>query len=434
MKKFYALILPALLLTASCKHKDEPEPAYHSGEADLSCYIAIGNSLTAGYSSGSLYRSGQKNSYPAIMAKCFGQVGGGDFVQPLLPGEAGWPGRKYILGTVTNCADSTYEGYILYNGPDDTQGSTQNISNQGPFNNLGIPGVRCIDFLTAGYSLFNYYATHMFAHPDQALMDIIPQKRATFFSLWLGSNDVLGYATSGGTGLTEGVGLNDISPLNVFQSAYDTLVNRLTANKAKGILITIPDITQIPYFTTIASKGLDLTAQAANDLNQYYQNANIRFTAGKNYYVISDTASPLGFRKMESGEYLLLTIPLDSLTCGTWGTTTPIADKYVLTRTETNAIQQATQNFNQVITTAAANHHLALMNASDYLQAINKGITAEGLHFDGRFIRGGVFSLDGIHLTEQGYALIANQMIQTINTYYHAQIPTIKISSYKGIE
>lgn len=434
MKKVYFLLLSAVLFITSCKHSDEPGPEYHSGDADLSCYIAIGNSLTAGYSAGSLYRSGQENSYPAILAKSFQQVGGGDFTQPLLPGEAGWPEPKYVLGTLTNCMGNTYDGSVFYNGPDDTQGSDQNISNQGPFNNLGIPGVRCIDFLTAGYPFFNPYSNRMFATPEKALMDIIPQERATFFSLWLGSNDVLGYATSGGTGLTEGMGLNDISPLRFFENSYDTLVSRLTANGAKGILITIPDITQIPYFTTIAADGLNLSAQQADDLNQYYQNANINFVAGKNYYVIADSLAAGGFRKMTSDEYLLLTIPLDSLTCGTWGKTTPIPDEYVLTNDEVNAIQQATQNFNQVITNAAASHSLALMDANAYLQTINKGITEEGLYFDTKFLTGGVFSLDGIHLTEQGYALMANKLIGTINTFYHAQIPMAKVSQYRRID
>src|SRR5690606_29722833 len=97
-----------------------------------------------------------------------------------------------------------------------------------------------------GYVSLNYYAKRMFSQATVPLMNLIPQSRATFFSVWLGGNDVLGYATSGGTGAVSGTALDDISPLDYFTANYDTLINRLTANGAKGILMTIPDITQIP--------------------------------------------------------------------------------------------------------------------------------------------------------------------------------------------
>jgi hypothetical protein len=60
MKKYFALILLALLFLASCSNDDaaggpitppEPEPdEYTIGTADFSTYVAVGNSLTAGYS------------------------------------------------------------------------------------------------------------------------------------------------------------------------------------------------------------------------------------------------------------------------------------------------------------------------------------------------------------------------------------------------
>ena len=37
---------------------------YTSGNADLTKYVAVGNSLTAGYADGALYITGQNNSYP----------------------------------------------------------------------------------------------------------------------------------------------------------------------------------------------------------------------------------------------------------------------------------------------------------------------------------------------------------------------------------
>ena len=38
---------------------------------DLSRYVAIGDSITAGYADGALYFDGQKNAYPNILAAQF---------------------------------------------------------------------------------------------------------------------------------------------------------------------------------------------------------------------------------------------------------------------------------------------------------------------------------------------------------------------------
>ena len=65
------------------------EGFYDAGDADFSNYVSLGNSLTAGYADGALYRSGQEDSYPNIMAEQFGFVGGGDFTQPLTSDNLG---------------------------------------------------------------------------------------------------------------------------------------------------------------------------------------------------------------------------------------------------------------------------------------------------------------------------------------------------------
>ena len=62
---------------------------YSSGTANLSKYVSVGNSLTAGYADGALYITGQNNSYPNIMAQQFSFAGGGDFTQPLMNDNLG---------------------------------------------------------------------------------------------------------------------------------------------------------------------------------------------------------------------------------------------------------------------------------------------------------------------------------------------------------
>ena len=79
--KLYIAAALALLAIASCKPTlDEYTPS--AGSLNFSKYVAIGNSLTAGYADGGLYLEGQKVGYPNLIAEQLKQVGGGEFKSP----------------------------------------------------------------------------------------------------------------------------------------------------------------------------------------------------------------------------------------------------------------------------------------------------------------------------------------------------------------
>src|ERR1700693_4719534 len=126
MKKFnkYIYILAALILLGSCK----PEISIikpSKGSADFSHYIAIGNSLTAGYADGGLYLEGQQNSYPSIIAKQMLAVGGGQFRQPLF-----------------NTAQANGSGYLSLTGfnADGTPITTPVTNNLAIAGQINVPG------------------------------------------------------------------------------------------------------------------------------------------------------------------------------------------------------------------------------------------------------------------------------------------------------
>ena len=95
MKIRNILLLFALALLFACKPEID-DFTTTNGEADFTKYVAIGNSLTAGYTSGDLFKSGQENSYPAILANQFEAAGGGEFKQPLMLDEFGF-GKRLLL-------------------------------------------------------------------------------------------------------------------------------------------------------------------------------------------------------------------------------------------------------------------------------------------------------------------------------------------------
>lgn len=434
MKQLFIAGLAALAFAGCKPHLSTPD--YNGGSLDFTRYVAVGNSLTAGYASGSLCRSGQESSYPAILANQFAAFGGGAFVQPLLKSETGYPSPKLVLGYSTDANGVTTLGPIPNPAPSDTAGDGNSIAAQGPFNNLGVPGIRAIDFLIPGYGMLNPYAKRFFSSLSATPLAELGRMSPTFFTAWIGNNDVLGYATSGGSGSTNGGFLdqNAISNPQLFAVALDSVVNRMTAGGAKGVLMSIPDVTAIPFFTTIPYNGLVLTRQGQVDsLNTVYAGTGIAFKLGQNPFVIADNSVPLlKRRQMKEGEYVCLTVPQASLKSGL-GSIQPIPGQYILDETEVANVRNTTATFNGMIAQEAAAHNLAFVNMGAFLSTITSGILYNGVSFNTQFVTGGVFSLDGVHLTPRGYAFAANEIIRNINAHYNANIPMVDVNAYHGL-
>lgn len=409
--------------------------APQKGDLDLTHYVAIGNSLTAGYSNGTLYLSGQQNSYPAILAGQFAEAGGPTaFKQPYLLDDNGYPGLKTVLGYTIDCATGQNTlGPVTYTGTVNAA-NDNNISTDGPFNNIGIPGVRLIDFSIPFYANFNPYSKRFMSTAEKAgtLQAYAISQKPTFFSCWLGNNDVLGYASAGGMGSASGVGMSDITPLANFTTTYKALIDGLVANGSKGILITIPDITSTPAFSTIPYNGLVLARQGqADSLNAAYAPLGITFSVGANPFIIADATAPGGRRKMKEGELIILSAA-NNIKCNGWGSIIPLPDDYTLDLEEVGNINTATIAFNNVIRDNASRNNLALLDAYTYLKSIQPGIVWNGASYGATFVSGSLFSMDAVHLTPRGYALVANQIITSINQHYNSSIAQVDINNYDG--
>src|SRR5207302_926840 len=105
----------------------------------------------------------------------------------------------------------------------------------------------------------------------------------------------------------------------------------------------------------------------------------------------------------------------------------PIDDAGVLTAAEVVTVQSQVTAFNQVIATQAqaANATLVDINAL-FKQVSTSGLTINGYTGTTTFL-GGFFSLDGIHPTNTGYAVVANKFIDTMNTAIITKIPDVAL-------
>jgi len=521
MKVKYIVLLTAFLAFVSCNEPEDvlPESAIEemvepialtSGSANFSTFVSLGNSLTAGFTDNALFMAGQQNSFPNMLSAKFALAGGGTFSQPLtndnigglliggnqLPGfnprlvfgGAGPVPLSAVIGPVSPTTD------IALNNP------------AGPFNNMGVPGAKSFHLLAPGYGnlgnvslgLANPYFVRMTGStPDASVLELAMGQSPTFFTLWIGNNDVLGYALSGGDG-TNPITPSDGPPGVGFDQSYGALIATLTGGGAQGAVANIPDVTSIPHFTTVPHNPLDPTNPdfgpqiptlngIFGQLNQVYAflqaperaiefsstaasevvirdetltdlsaqiagvlNASPTFPAFVQSFGLPAEAAPLvaallgntyGQTREATADDLFV-LPSSSI-IGTVNTesvgalmaqglsqelagqfsvegiTLPLADKWVLLPSEQAEIKTATDSFNATIASAASSAGLAFVDANTLMQTLaNGGFTYGDYTLTANLVTGGAFSLDGVHPTARGYALIANEFMKAIDATY----------------
>lgn len=86
-----------------------------------------------------------------------------------------------------------------------------------------------------------------------------------------------------------------------------------------------------------------------------------------------------------------------------------------------------------MIRNLASNFNLALVETNTAYQKLFSGFTYNGVNLDARFVSGGAFSLDGIHLNARGNAILTNEFIKAINQKFNTKIPILNPLNYNGI-
>jgi hypothetical protein len=444
MKKIFLIFLSLALFTA-CERKIDTFTV-SNGSADFKKYIAVGNSLFAGYADGALYHNGQKYSIPNLIAGQLQLAGSGPFVQPMVNSEfgVGFTGSapKLKLGLSTGCDGVTSLGPV----PD--IGAKDPLAPVGyDVNNFAVPGAKSFHILAPHYGdpallplgLANPYFFRFAKSAASSVLGDAMAANATFFTLWLGDNDVLSYALSGGVADT-------ITSPGFFQTVMGGVLQGLTTNGAKGVIATIPDVTAIPFFTTIPYNGLVLPRQSLVDsINGAMANVyHLPFVyhVGPNPFLVADPTStnPFKVRMMQPGELVLLTVPQDSMKCFGMGIISrltfvpyPIPKQFILNLDDIAKLQAATAAYNQIIPGLANTFNLGVVDMNVKLTQLQKGIVWDGITLSTTFVTGGAFSLDGIHLNPRGCALAANFFIEAINKKYNSTVPLVDVTKYPGV-
>jgi hypothetical protein len=453
IKNFKWLVLVSLTFMA-CNNDDEAVTVIDSsdglpltsGSANFSKYVALGNSLTSGFSDGALFKRGQEGAYTNILAQQFKLVGGGEFKIPYTNDNTGgllfggqvnpaFGPRLYFNGTAP----------VPVSGTPTTEVLNPAIPAAGPYNNTGVPGAKSFHLLSPTYGAAaglangtaNPYYVRFAPNGTTSVLAYAMSQTPTFFSLWIGNNDVLGYATTGGDGtnpITPATGAAGVG----FDGTYAALLTTLTSGGAKGVVANIPYVTSIPFFKTVPYNPLTASAigkgnvavgtATINALNtQLYgplKQALTAFGAGSRINLLSTTAANPLLIKDESLPNLSAQLTLAFASLGpqnaafygavfgqarqatatdlvllttqsaisaaptaadsglgvappaplnSFGITYPLQDKHVLIPTEIAELKTATDAFNGTIKTLADSKGLAFVDANAIMKQIDEG-------------------------------------------------------------
>ena len=229
-----------------------------SGDLNLSKYVAIGNSLTAGFMDNALYTSGQAHSFPNLLAQQFqiSGIGGGAFNQPDIGSANGFSGTDgtNIFGRLELSLS------LLRPVPTVGELPTPYGGDKAALNNFGVPGMRLVDVADAGLAARNGLYGRFASQPgvSTVLGDALAAN-PTFFSFWLGNNDILGYAAGGGA--NEAL----ITDAGAFQASLTQALGGLVQSGAQGVVMTIPQIILAPFFRAVPYNAIPMTDQATVD-------------------------------------------------------------------------------------------------------------------------------------------------------------------------
>jgi lysophospholipase L1-like esterase len=444
------IILSLFIVFMGCtlEEPDVKKTESNTGSYDLSRYVAIGNSLTAGYQSGSLVDIHQKYSFPKLIA---GQLGIGTFEQPTVS----YPGMPNIMVLESLTGDIGYaEG----------TGAPTNSGYGVPYNNLGIPGIVLADVDSATSKANSFSQSDLIdlilRNPtlgDKTVFQQAKMLQPTFITMWIGNNDVLGFASSGG------VSPIDPTPSATFQFLYNQLADSIAGLGATVAVATIPNVTDIPFFTTVGpmmAAGIAAAMQADTLVQGLFYQKHGNTSLSYDLTTLTEDDAPLitllggqytDFLGMPTGKwyrdvaaklgipvenYLATLIGIDTTQAFGFHPQNPWPDALTLDAGEVLTAQNAISDFNGFIETAANTNDFAFFDAYTFFGDVaQNGYTPEQTDLGtltAAYISGGLFSLDGVHPSNVGYAVLANEFIKAINAKFDINITEVNLRNVMG--
>ncbi|HEY0144268.1 MAG TPA: SGNH/GDSL hydrolase family protein [Thermoanaerobaculia bacterium] len=395
------------------------------GSADFTRFVAIGDSYGAGYVSGGIVAEHQYFSWPAIIARQVGYriceardtAASNCFAQPIVssPGIPSLLSLQNLQGSIVKLPG---------------QGQPLLLNFARPYNNLSVPGATVTDVITIKGNESQTSISALILRGIGTQLEQAIGQNPTFVAIWIGGNDLLGAVGSGNP--------NALTPVDRFRTSYETMLNALMARLPNAGLV----VGNLPT----SANSLPLVATVPPFLTN-----NGQVVLGPNGQPIFFVADLGGgqFGQLPAGSYVLLSAaaklrtgygipaafaqipPFNQLP----DVGKPLSDADVLTPTEIAAIVTRANEYNAVISQLASARGIPVADIKGLFDrvTVNPQTGAGGLNIGpirvtNAFVSGGFFSLDGVHLTDLGYILFANEYIKAINAGYGTKIPLASVT------
>jgi lysophospholipase L1-like esterase len=356
--------------------------------------VVIGDSLSAGFQNGSLLDSQQPNGWASLVAK----QANFSLALPLIAS----PGAPAVLELVS-----------LGPPPVIQQAGGISIGRDDPLTqpyDLAVPGHLLNDVIntapvlvpTSDEELITDLVLGFPLGDTKSQMNEAIALNPTAIFVWAGNDDALQADESGMP--------SSMTPVATFTQEFTQLLGTLhSQTKATLIVANIPDVTAIPYLTPAAT----VIATVATDtgLSQSQVAADLGIADGDLVNATGESEVETAIIQIKQGK-----------------TPTPLTDAGFLTAAEITQMQTTVDQYNSAISQEVTAVGGILIDIHAYFQTLQSGITINNYKATPGFL-GGLFSLDGVHPTNTGYALIANQYINTLNSNANTNITEVNVSA-----
>ncbi|HWZ29474.1 MAG TPA: hypothetical protein VNX15_12980 [Gemmatimonadales bacterium] len=392
-----------IVLGAAACNNDE---LFHNSTQDpvnplFTRYASMGNSITSGFQSGGINDSTQIQAYPVLLAKQMHTP----FWQPLLNRPGCTPP---IVAVFAN--PRTYVG-----GATATTCALRETQTPAPpyINDVAVPGAYAFSVtnnLDPNQSHANPLTTFFLGGLTQ--MQMLKRVNPTFFTAWVGNNDVLNAATSGGDTTL-------ITDTTAFKASYTAMLDSVASPTLKGgVLIGVANVTLLPFF----SKGSTYFAIKAGLV------PGAAFPPG---FIVGPNCAPNALGG--SGDSVLVPFPfgiplvgaaaagaVDTLKCTETATVQPA---------ELRRLAATVTTYNTFIQAQATARGYAYFDANALFAAVPPGSIPPFPTISGAASVtapfGNYFTRDGFHPSGLSHKLVANGLIQVINAKYGTALAAI---------
>lgn len=427
----HLFILTCFFWLLSGCDRDNLHPVLSPGLLPLEEYTAWGDGFTAGFTQASwqyhglpgLFAEGQQYAYPNLLAQQFSLVDTNvHFQQYLTPGN----GSGYFqLESIDSdpCEEqppSLYREILaadpIWTEPTDSQPD-----------NLAVPYLSVAKTMDEDLYWKSPFASRLGL--EGSYLQAMADEQGRMATLWLGLEDVLGYAMTG----TASAAYSATS-VELFADRFAQMLDQLTASPlGRDYLIVgnIPDPTSFPYFQAMPPRFASAEDCGNRSWLIYFQDANtgdVRF-ASEEDRVLLLAQQELGKSNDLPGQKGL-------------HRENPLPAQMVLSREGVKEIQGIVKDYNRTIDSLVTDLNgrkgyiaAIVVDLHQQFEELNSGQVIDGANVSNTYLSGGIFDSDGRNLTPRGQAFVANAFIKAINenTPWRAHLPLLDLGNYPGM-